>query len=120
MSSNEYLNDGFEFWQTFTQSYTNFMFEMMQQSVDQTLALRERMDQMMVDTVNKVEALNAQERSIALDVAAQANLQAQAAAEQATETFKALSAVLTAPLFSDWASARASQIAKPVSASNGK
>jgi predicted nucleic acid-binding protein len=109
-TQHEYLKEGFELWQSYSQGYADFVVEATQQTLEQTLLFRERMGQVMAETVKKAETLKAQERGVALDLAAAFNAQTQIAAEQTAEMFKAFSALATAPLFSNWAAERAAQM----------
>jgi hypothetical protein len=111
MFNNDYLKESFDFWQGFTQSYADFMLDATQQSVEQSLNYRKAFDELVVDTIGKTQALGAQERGVALDLATTYSTNAQIAAEQAAELFKAVSSIMTAPLFTDWAVERVSQMA---------
>lgn len=110
--NNEFWKEGFDFWQSFASAYTNFVFESTQNTIDQSLIYREQADNMVIDTINKVEALTAKERGVALDLATQFNKQAQTAADQSAEMFKAVSAVMAAPIYSDWGANLAEQLSK--------
>ena len=116
MFTNEYLKNSFEWWQTYTQGYTAFLFDATQQTLDQSLALRESMGQLMMDSVKKSEALNARERAMALEFVNTFNIQTQTAADQAADMFKAASALLTTAPLSNWAVERATQLSQAAAA----
>jgi len=116
--NNNYLKESFESWQAYTESYADFLVDATQQTVAQSLAFRQRMDHLMADTVKKSQALAAQERGVALDLATTFNVQTQVAVEQAAEIFKTVSALMTAPLLTDWAAERAAQMVS--ASSSGK
>lgn len=84
MASNEILNRGFELWQ----QYTDFAFELTQRSLDQSFALRERLDEVVADSLKKAEALSAREQEIALGAAEAALARAQAASQRLAALFK--------------------------------
>jgi len=83
MASNEYLKGGFELWQ----QVTDLAFELTQRSLDQSFALRERLDEVVADSVKKAEALSAREQEIALGAAEAVYAQAQTASKRVAEMF---------------------------------
>lgn len=116
MLNNDYLKESFDFWQGFTQSYADFMLDATKETVEQSLNYRKAFDQLVVDTIGKTQTLGAQERGVALDLATTYNTNAQIAAEHAAELFKAVSSIMAAPLFTDWAVERVSQMAATAAA----
>ena len=116
MFTNEYFKNGFGMWQEYSKAYTDLMTDAAQQTVDQYLALREDMGQAVTENIKKVQAMNAKDRGTALELANVYNMQAQAAAEQAAELFKTVSAMMTTTHLTDWAVERAAQMSAAAAA----
>lgn len=116
MLNTAYLKENFSFWQGLTQSYADFMLAATKETVEQSLNYRKAFDQLVVDAIGKTQELGAQERGVVLDLATTYNTNAQIAAEQAAELFKAMSSMMAAPLYTDWAVERASQMAATAAA----
>ena len=83
----DFLKNSLKLWQEYTQAYTDFVLEATQQNVKQSLALRERMDQVVAEMYKQAEALGAQEQEIALKAAETFQAQAKAAAERLSKGF---------------------------------
>jgi hypothetical protein len=83
----DYLKNSLKLWQDYTQAYTDFVLEATQQNVKQSLALRERLDQVVAEMYKQAETLSAQEQEIALKAAETFQAQARAAAERLSKGF---------------------------------
>lgn len=117
-SNQEAFKKGIEFWQDYTQSYTNFMLEATQQSLAQSLAFRESLDKIMTDNFKKTQALSLKERELFSDATELLHAQAQAVSEYAANWFTTTSKVMTTTaLFSDWAAERVAKMFTTISSS---
>jgi hypothetical protein len=120
MFNTDYLKENFNLWQGLTQSYVNFVLDATKETVEQSLNYRKAFDRLVVDAIGKTQELGAQERGVALDLATTYNRNIQIAAEQAAELFKAISSMMTAPLYADWAVERAAQMAATAAAQESR
>ncbi len=66
MATNEYWGNGFAWWQGYTQAYADFVVETTQKALEQSLALRQQLDQVVADALEKAQELSVQEQKMAL------------------------------------------------------
>ena len=87
MSNNTYFKNNIELWQEYSQAYTDFVFSSMQTTLSQTLAARERVDQVVAETAKKAQALSQQEQELLLGLAETWQAQSKSAAERLGKLF---------------------------------
>jgi prophage DNA circulation protein len=117
VANQEVLEKNFAAWQEFNQGYTRFVLEATQQVLNESLAFREGLDKVMIDSFKKVHVLSEQERRIVVDAAELFQDQAQAGSEYAAKMFTTASKMMTTTaLFSDWAAERAAKMFTSISA----
>ncbi len=115
-ANQEALEKSFATWQEYNKAYTNFVLEATQQVLDESLAFRESLDKVWVDSFKKAHTLSEQERQIGLDVAELFQDQTQAASEYAAKMFTTASKVMTTTaLFTDWAAERVAKMFTTIS-----
>ncbi len=88
MATKKTVNDGFDAWQEYAQSYTDLVVEATQRTVDSTLAFRQRLGQVVADATKKAQDLSAQEQEIWLGAAEAFQAQAQSATERIAQLYK--------------------------------
>lgn len=113
----EVLEKSFAVWQESNRAYTHFVLEATQQVLNESLAFRESLDQVMIGSFKKAHALNEQEQQVMVDAAGLIQDQAQAGSQYVAKMFTAASKVMTTTaLFSDWAAERAAKLFASMSA----
>ena len=116
-ANQEVLEKSFAAWQDCNQTYTRFVLEATQQVLNESLAFRENLDQVMIGSFKKAHALSEQERQVVVDAAELLQDQAQAGSEYLAKMFTTASKVMTTTaLFSDWAAERAAKMFASMSA----
>lgn len=116
-ANQEVLEKSFAAWQDYNRTYTRFVLEATQQVLNESLAFRENLDQVMMGSFKKAHALSEQEREVIVDAAELLQDQAQAGSEYVAKMFTATSKVMTTTaLFSDWAAERAAKMFTSISA----
>ncbi len=89
MANNNYFQAGLDLWQTYAQAYTDFAVSTVQQGLNQSLALRERIDQVSADALKRSQELSRQEQETVLGAAESLQAQAKANAERIARLFQA-------------------------------
>lgn len=111
------VKKGLDMWQSNAQVYADLMVQSSQRMMDQSLDLRGRVDQLVIDGFKKNQGLVAQERQVMLDAAEVYQAQAQSAGEYAAKFFTTASKMMTSTaLFSDWAAERVAKMFTSISA----
>jgi hypothetical protein len=116
-SNQETLKKNLEMWQDFNQAYFNLVVEAMQRHLEQSLALRQDVDQVLANSFKKAQELSLDERQFALDTVELFQSQVQSTSQYAAKMFTTTSKVITTTaLFSDWAAERAAKVFTTISA----
>ena len=78
----ELIKNGFELWRRYTQAYTDLAMESLQETVKQSLAMREQFSQLMVESLKQTQELGVQEREAVLEMTESFNQQVRETSDQ--------------------------------------
>ena len=86
-SNQKAWEDGFKAWQEYTQFYADFAFKTTQQSLEQSLAFREKWSKLMMSAFKQTQDVGLREQQFVLEAVEEFQSQAQVASDRFAKTF---------------------------------
>jgi hypothetical protein len=81
------IQNSFELWKKYTQSYADFAMEAMQEAVEQGANIREQMDKAMADAFKKAQELSEKEQDMLMEMTEKFQEQFRTASERVSKIY---------------------------------